>query len=175
MNQKTFTKLTYGLYIISSKLGDKFNGQIADCVMQITANPATIAVSINKNNLTHEFIRTSKVFTVSILAKTTPFKFIGHFGFKSGRAIDKFNGINYQLGSTGVPIVLDNTIGFLECELIQSVDVGTHTIFIGKVVAADLFNDAEPMTYDYYHTVLKGKTAKNAPTYIEEKGGKDDN
>lgn len=169
MNHQTFSKISYGLYIVSSKKGDKFNGQIADCIMQITADPPAIAASINKKNLTHEYIKESKVFTVSILSKAATLKFIGHFGFKSGRVLDKFKDIKYELGITGVPIVLDNTIGYLECELIESYDVGTHTIFIGKVVAADTFNDNEPMTYDYYHKVIKGKTGKNAPTYIDDK------
>lgn len=168
MNLQTFTKLSYGLYIISSKKDDKFNGQIADCVMQITANPPIIATSINRKNLTNEFIKASKCFTVSIIAKTATLKFIGHFGFKSGRELDKFKEINYQLGVTGVPVVLDNIIGYLECEVINSIEVETHTIFLGKVVNAELFNDDEPMTYDYYHKVIKGKTAKNAPTYIAE-------
>jgi ferric-chelate reductase [NAD(P)H] len=169
MNLQTFTKLSYGLYIISSKKDDKFNGQIADCVMQITANPPIIAVSINRKNLTNEFIKASKLFTVSILSKNATLKFIGNFGFKSGRELDKFKEVNYQLGVTGVPIILDNTIGYLECEVINIIDIETHTIFLGKVVDAELFNDGEPMTYDYYHKVIKGKTAKNAPTYIEEK------
>jgi flavin reductase (DIM6/NTAB) family NADH-FMN oxidoreductase RutF/rubredoxin len=168
VNLQTFSKLSYGLYIVSSKKGDKLNGQIADCIMQITADPPAIAASINKKNLTHQYIRESKVFTVSILSKSATLKFIGHFGFKSGRELDKFKDMNYKLGKTGVPIVLDNTIGFLECELIDSYDVGSHTIFVGKVVGADTFNDHEPMTYDYYHKVIKGKTDKNAPTYIKE-------
>jgi flavin reductase (DIM6/NTAB) family NADH-FMN oxidoreductase RutF/rubredoxin len=168
VNHQTFSKISYGLYIVSSKKGDKFNGQIADCIMQITADPPAIAASINKKNLTHEYIKESKVFTVSILSKAATLKFIGHFGFKSGREMDKFKDINYKLGETGVPIILDNTVGFLECELVDSYDVGSHTIFIGKVVAADTFNDHEPMTYDYYHNVIKGKIGKNAPTYIKE-------
>jgi len=168
VNRKTFTKLSYGLYIISSKKGDEFNGQIADCVMQITDEPPVIAASINKKNLTYEYIKESKVFTVSILSQATNLRFIGHFGFKSGRELDKFKDVKYKLGLTGAPIVLDNTIGYLECEVIDSVDVSTHTIFIGKVIAAEIVNDEEPMTYDYYHKVIKGKTARNAPTYIKE-------
>lgn len=169
MNLKTFSKLTYGLYIVSSKKENKFNGQIANSVMQITSESPIIAISINKKNLTHEYIKSSKLFTVSILSQSATLKFVGHFGFKSGRDLDKFQNVEYRLGTTGIPIVLDNTIGYLECEVIDSVDVVTHTIFLGKVIAAEILNDAEPMTYDYYCTVIKGKTAKNAPTYIAEK------
>jgi flavin reductase (DIM6/NTAB) family NADH-FMN oxidoreductase RutF/rubredoxin len=168
MNQQTFNKLSYGLYIVSSKMGDKLNGQIADCIMQITAEPVSIAVSINKKNLTHEYIKASKLFSVSILSQSATLKFIGLFGFKSGREINKFKEVNYKQGITGAPIVLDNTIGYLECEMIDSLDVGTHTIFIGKVIAAEVLTDEEPMTYDYYYNVIKGKKGKNAPTYIKE-------
>ncbi len=169
MNLQTLTKITYGLYIVSSKKGDKFNGQIANCLTQITAEPVALAVTINKNNLTHEYIQESKVFTISILSQAATLPFIGLFGFKSGRTFDKFKNVKYKVGISKAPVVLDNSVGYIECELDNSVDVGTHTIFMGKAVAAEMISDAEPMTYDYYHKVIKGKTAKNAPTYIEEK------
>ncbi len=170
MNPKTLHKISYGLYVISSKKADKFNGQIANTVFQITSEPPTIAVSINKQNLTHEFIQESKVFAVSILSQETPMKFIGHFGFKSGRDIDKFKSldINHKVGMTGAPIVLENSIGYLEVEVIDSMDVGTHTVFIGKVIDAEITGDGEAMTYTYYHEVKRGTAPKTAPTYIKE-------
>ncbi len=171
MNLQTLTKITYGLYIVSSKKGDKFNGQIANCLTQITAEPVALAVTINKNNLTHEYIQNSKVFTISILSQAATLPFIGLFGFKSGRTFDKFKNIKYKVGITNAPVVLDNSVGYIECELNNSVDVGTHTIFMGKAVAAEMISNAEPMTYDYYHKVIKGKTGKNAPTYIKEEKG----
>lgn len=167
MNLQTFTKISYGLYIVSSKKGDKLNGQIANCGMQITAEPIAMAITINKQNLTHEYIKDSKVFTISILSQAATLNFVGQFGFKSGRAIDKFKDVKYKVGNTGAPVVLDNTVGYIECELTNSVDVGTHTIFLGKAVAAEMISDAEPMTYDYYHKVIKGKTGKNSPTYFK--------
>jgi flavin reductase (DIM6/NTAB) family NADH-FMN oxidoreductase RutF/rubredoxin len=168
MNMKAVQKLCYGVYIIGSKKDGKLNGQIANTAFQITSEPATIAISINKQNLTHEYIETSKAFSVSILSKETPMTFIGNFGFKSGRDTDKFKDVQYMTGITGVPIVLDHTIGFMECEVLSSTDVGTHTIFVGKVVECDIINDAEPMTYAYYHQVKGGKSPKTAPTYIKE-------
>jgi len=138
-------------------------------VFQITSEPPTIAVSINKNNLTHEFIKESKVITASILSQDTPLSFIGHFGFKSGRDIDKLEGINYKIGDTQAPVVIDNTLAYLEAKVIQEVDVGTHTIFIAELVGADVLKEGEPMTYAYYHQVKRGTTPKTAPVYIEEK------
>ncbi|MGB9722027.1 MAG: flavin reductase family protein [bacterium] len=170
MNIKTLHKVSYGIYIVSSKKGDKINGQITNTVFQITAEPPQIGVSINNQNLTNEYIKESKVFSVAILKKDTPPKFIGQFGFKSGREIDKFKGVNYKSGKTGAPLILDNTIGYIECEVISSIDCGTHTLFIGKVVDAEVINEnVEPLTYDYYHKELKLKVPKTATTYIEEK------
>jgi len=168
MNLKILHKISYGLYVVSSRTGEKFNGQIANTVFQITSEPPIIAVSINKQNLTHEYIRESKVFTVSILSKETPMKFIGHFGFRSGRELDKFKDVNYRVGATGAPVVMENTVGYLEAEIIDSLDVGTHTVFIGKIIDAEIIKEGEPMTYAYYHEVKRGKAPKTAPTYIKE-------
>jgi flavin reductase (DIM6/NTAB) family NADH-FMN oxidoreductase RutF/rubredoxin len=169
MNVKALYKLGYGLYIVSSRKGDRLNGQIANTVFQITSEPPTIAVSINKTNLTHEFITESKALAISVLSKDTPLSFIGHFGFKSGRDIDKLEGINYKTGDTQAPVVTDNALAYLEARVIQEVDVGTHTIFIGELVAADVIKESEPMTYAYYHQVKRGTTPKTAPSYIAEK------
>ena len=169
MNLKALHELGYGLYVVCSKKGDKLNGQIANTVFQVCAEPPIIAVALNKQNLTNELVSTSKVFTVSILSLDTPLSFIGGFGFRSGRDVDKLKGINYKLGETGAPIVLDNTLAYLEAKVINQIEVGTHTIFIGEVVAADILKEGEPMTYAYYHQVKRGSTPKTAPVYIEEK------
>ena len=169
MNPKALHKLSYGLYVVCSKKGDRLNGQIVNTVIQITSEPPTIAVSINKQNLTHEFIMQSKVFTASVISRDAPLFFIGHFGFKSGRDIDKFEGINYKLGETQAPVVIDNALAYLEAKVIQEVSVGTHTIFIGELVGADVIREGEPMTYAYYHQVKRGTTPKAAPSYIEER------
>lgn len=168
MDVKTLHKVSYGLYVVASKRKDKFNGQIANTIFQVCAEPPVIAVCINKNNLTHEFIKESGKYTVSILPEETPMKFIGRFGFKSGRDIDKFEGLEYKIGKTGVPVLMDNSVGYIEAEVINSIDVITHTVFFGKVIEANILTDAKPMTYDYYHKVKKGKAPKSAPTYIKE-------
>ena len=111
----------------------------------------------------------SKVLAVSVLSQDTPLSFIGHFGFKSGREIDKLEGINYKTGETQAPVVNDNALAYLEARVTQEVDVGTHTIFIGELVGADVIREGEPMTYAYYHQVKRGTTPKTAPSYIEEK------
>ncbi len=169
MNPEALHKLGYGLYVICSRKGDKFNGQIANTVFQVCSEPPVIAVAINKQNLTHEFIKDSKVFTASILSQDTPLSFIGNFGFKSGRDIDKLEGISYKIGEkTKAPIVTDNTLAYLEARVINEFDVVTHTIFVGEVVGAEVSKEGEPMTYAYYHQVKRGTTPKTAPSYVKK-------
>lgn len=169
MNTKALHRLTYGLYIICSRKGDKLNGQVVNTVIQTSSEPPTISVCVNKGNLTHEYISDSRVFTVSILAKDTPLSFIGRFGFKSGRDINKLEGVNYRLGQTGAPIVQDHALAYLEARVIREMDVGTHTDFLGELVGADILAEGEPMTYAYYLDTKRGTTPRSAPSYIEEK------
>lgn len=169
MDTRALHTIGYGLYIVCSKKDERFNGQVANTVTQVTAEPPAIGVIINKGNLTHEFIKESRVFTASVLAKETPLAFIGHFGFKSGRDIDKLKGLNYILGETGAPIVTDHALAFLEVKVSKELDVGTHTIFVGELVGADVIKEGEPMTYAYYHLVKRGTTPKSAPSYHKEK------
>jgi flavin reductase (DIM6/NTAB) family NADH-FMN oxidoreductase RutF/rubredoxin len=169
MNKGAFYKLSYGLYVITSGVEGKFNGQIANTVFQVTSEPPTVAVSINKQNYTYECIRSSRRFAVSILDETTPMTMIGQFGFKCGRDIDKFSGIQVRKGNAGIPIVTSHAVAFIEAEVMGEMDCGTHTIFLGQVVECDILdNTAEPMTYAYYHKVKGGKSPKNAPTYQKE-------
>ena len=105
----------------------------------------------------------------SVLSQDTPLSFIGHFGFKSGRDIDKLEGINYKIGETQAPVVTDNTLAYLEARIVQEIDAGTHTIFIGELAGADVIKEGDPMTYAYYHQVKRGTTPKTAPVYVGEK------
>jgi rubredoxin len=105
---------------------------------------------------------------VSILHQDAPLIFIGTFGFKSGRDINKFQNVKYKIGRTQVPIVLDNSISYLEVKVFDQIDVGTHTVFIGKIEEAEILSEKNPMTYEYYHKVKKGVSPKTAPTYTVE-------
>ena len=159
--------ISYGLFLLCSKKKDKFNGLIVNTIFQVTSVPQMVAVSISKENFTHDYIMDSKVFTASILEQDTPMKFIGRFGFKSGRNFDKFKDpLNYEIFITGAPIVMDHSLGYLEAVVKDSVDCGTHTLFVAKVVGGKITKQGEPLTYAYYHMVKKGKAPKNAPTYF---------
>ena len=166
MNTNALHKLGYGMYIIGAYKGDQLNGQVANTVFQITSEPPTVAVSINKTNLTHEFIKETGVFSVAVLCQATPLTYIGGFCFKSGRDTDKLENKTYKIGETKAPIFLDHATAYLEAKVIKDVDVGTHTIFIGEIIAAEVLTEDTCMTYEYYHQVKRGTTPKTAPSYI---------
>lgn len=168
LDQSTINALfdmTYGLYIVSACAGDKMNGQLTNTVFQVTAEPARMAVAVNKANLTHEYIAQSRAYSVSTLAEGAPMTFIGLFGFKSGRSVDKFAQTKHKQGKAGTPIVLDHCISAFEVRVDQTVDVGTHTLFIGEILGGECLAAGKPLTYDYYYRVMKGKTPRNATTY----------
>lgn len=156
--------ITYGLYIVSSSYEGKNNGMIVNTVFQVTAEPARVAISVNKESLSHELINKSRIFAAMPLAQTADLPFIGRFGFRTGRNFDKFAGLAFERGKLGCPLVKQHTLSGLEVRVEQTVDVGTHTLFIGSVQDAVCFHlePAVPMTYEYYHTVIKGKAPKGA-------------
>ena len=162
-------KVSYGLYIVSSKSGDKMNGYISNSVFQVTAEPPCIAVTCNKDNFSADIIAESQAFSISVLSEEASTEIIGLFGYKSGKDTDKFKETAWSEGETGVPVVTQDCIASFECKVTQTFDVGTHLIFIGEVINADLLEGSgDPMTYAYYRAVKKGVAPKNAPTYIDK-------
>jgi flavin reductase (DIM6/NTAB) family NADH-FMN oxidoreductase RutF/rubredoxin len=169
INFESLFKITYGLYIVCSGDKNKGNGFISNTVFQVTAEPPKFAACCNKNNFTSDLIQKHESFTVSVLHKDAKPDIFGRFGYKSGKDGDKLAGMNLKYAETGVPIVLDDSIAFIECRLVETFDVGTHYIFIGELVSADIIDDSkEPLTYLHYRQVKKGVAPKNAPTYIDK-------
>ena len=171
IDKKALWDISYGMYIVSSGFNGKQNGQVANTVFQITAEPPRIAISINKGNLTHEYISKSGLFAVSILDEFTPITFIGLFGFRCGRDIDKLSQCaQMKTGDTGSPVVMDYALSVIEASVFNQIDAGTHTVFLGDVVSAEVLREGRPLTYAYYREVKKGKSPKNAPTYRSDTG-----
>jgi len=167
LDLESLYKLNYPMCIICSKNDNRFNGCIVNTVFQILPEPPMIVVSLNNKCLTHEYITKSRVFTVSVLAEHTPLEFIGRWGFKSGRNTDKFENAKYKTGQTGIPIVLDNAVSFIEAEVIEVIDVETHTLFNGRIITCETIDESIiPMTYTYYRDVKGGRTPRTAATYI---------
>lgn len=166
MNTNIFRKLSYGVYVVSTWDNGRATGCTANSAMQITSSPATIAVSINHDNYTNQCIENSGKFAISILAEDSEPSIIGTFGFRSGRDTDKFDMVDYSVKDY-MPVVNDSC-GYIVCNVIDKMETATHTVFLGEVVGGDTFGDREAMTYAYYHKVVKGKSPKNAPTYLPE-------
>jgi flavin reductase (DIM6/NTAB) family NADH-FMN oxidoreductase RutF/rubredoxin len=173
MDITTLFKLSSGLYIIGTKDDEKksqtgFAGCVVNTVVQATSKPVTLTVCINKDNYTNVCVKKTNAFSVSILSEKIKESTIGLFGFSSSKEKDKFSEIPYGLTPSGMPYLKEGVTGFIQCRVINFTDNYTHTIFIAEVQEAENISNEPPMTYDYYHRGIKGKTPKNAPTYVEE-------
>ena len=167
MNKSAFYNLSYGVYICSTWDEGRPTGCIANSAMQITSSPATIAVSINHDNYTHECIEKCGYFALTILSENVNPRLIGKFGFFSGRDKNKFDDTPYTVREK-LPVP-DDGCAYIVCKVTNKMDTSTHTVFLGEVIDADLLKSETPMTYAYYHKVIKGKAPKTAPTYNEAK------
>ncbi len=170
MDKKVLYSLSYGMYVVSAGK-DRKNAQIANTVFQISSNPPTIGVSINKENFTHTIIEENGMFAVSILSEDAPIDFIGKLGFRSGRDSDKLEDLSYKMVK-GVPVIIDYSVGYMVCKVINKVDIYTHTLFVGEVVEGEKLVEGIVMTYDFYRREKKGVTPPKAPSYIETKEDK---
>ena len=168
MNEKAFFKLTYGLYVIGAKNGEEQSACIVNTLTQVTAVPPRLAVTINKEGYTAELIQASGRFTATALDQRADFPYIGRFGFRTGRDFDKFDGIAHWKDQAGVPFPMDAVCARFSVKVEQTVDLGTHLMFIGTAEEAEMLSDAEPLTYTFYRDVIKGSTPKNAPSYHAE-------
>ena len=168
MDVTALFNLSYGLYIIGTRDGDKYSGCVVNTVTQSTAEPITLTVCINKENYTNACIKKTKEFAVSILSEHVRESIIGVFGFHSSRDTDKFSGLSYGLTPSGMPYLKEGVTGYIQCRVIDSVENHTHTIFIAEVKEAENIAKEPPMTYAYYHKVIKGKTPKAASSYVAE-------
>lgn len=166
INKNTFRSLSYGVYIVSTLDGTRPTGCVANSAMQITSEPATIAVSINHDNYTNACIEKTGKFALSILSEESNPGLIGTFGFQSGKDVNKFEGVD-AIEAEGLSVIAD-ACGYVVCKVIDKMETATHTVFLGEVIAADVLKEEEAMTYAYYHKVVKGKSPKNAPTYIAD-------
>jgi len=167
MDKTVLHDISYGMYIISTKYNNKNVGCVINTFSQITSNDMIVIASLNKQNYTNEAIKSTKKFALSIISEETNSELIGTFGFQSSKNINKFANFNYKIAQN-LPIINENCTGYLICELINIIDAGTHDIMLAKVIDAVKENNNTPMTYSYYHQVIKGKAPKSAPTYIEE-------
>ena len=166
MNSKAMYKLSYGLFVLTSKLDGKDNGCITNTAIQVTSEPNRIAVAVNKGNHTHDCIMQTKKFNVSTISEAADFELFKHFGFRSGRDVDKFEGYSAcSRAANGLMYVTEGTNAYISVDVEQTVDLGTHTLFIGAVTDMEVLSDAPSATYTYYQEHIKpkpGEAAKSA-------------
>ncbi len=170
MDTQALLKISYGLYIVSAKSGENQSGFISNSVMQVSGDPIQISTCSHKDNFTTGLIRQSGYFSVSILQKEAKSKIMGNFGFRSGKNIDKFDGIHNKTGQSGAPVVTEDTIATLECKVTQTIDVGTHLLFIGNLIDSSILDaNTEPLSYQYYREHKNGIVPEHSPTYQGDK------
>lgn len=158
MNEKTVYKLSYGLFVLTAKDGNKDNGCIINTAQQVTTTPNRITIAVNKGNYTHDMIMSAKKFNLSILSEDAKFDVFKRFGFQSGKTADKFQDFTgMKRSANGIYYVTEGTNGYISATVEQVIDLGTHTLFIAEVEDMDTLSDVPSATYDYYHSNIKPK------------------
>jgi flavin reductase (DIM6/NTAB) family NADH-FMN oxidoreductase RutF len=158
IDNAAFFKLSYGLFVLTAKDGDKDNGCIINTLIQITDTPKRISLAVNKNNFTHDMILKTGIFNASILGIETPFSVFQRFGFQSGRTVDKFAGVPEKKRSrNGILYEPRYANSFISGKIVGTSDYGTHTLFIADVTEAAVLNAVSSVTYQYYFDHIKPK------------------
>lgn len=166
MDKKAMFKLTYGLFVLTAREGEKDNGCIINTAVQVTTEPNRITIAVNKKNYTHDMILRTGVFNVSMLTEEAKFDTFKHWGFQSGAQTDKLEGMTCPRAENGVIYIASETNAYLSAKVVSSTDLGTHTLFLADVTGGEVLSDAESITYSYYQ-----KYVKTAPKDAEKKKG----
>lgn len=165
MNNNALHKLSYGLFVLTARMDGCDNGCIVNTVIQVTTEPNRIAVAVNKQNYTHEMICNTAKFNVSVLTESSKFATYKHWGFRSGRDVDKTEEISFCRAENDVIYIAEETNAYISAKVVKAIDLGTHTLFIADVTDCDVLGNDESVTYSYYH-----KNIKSAPAPKVKKG-----
>lgn len=170
MDTKALRQFSYGVYLATAEGADgKPMGCVVNTGMQLTSNPYRVAVTVNVENATCEAIRTSGRFALTTLTTQADMDLVGTFGFHSSADTDKFAGRDVRATAQGVPYVADAAGAMVGCRVVEALELGSHVLFVGEVEDAEVFDaKTEPLTYAYYHGVLKGTTPPKASAFVAE-------
>ncbi len=160
MNTKAMYKLSYGLFVCTAVRGEKKNGCIINTAIQVASEPNTISIAVNKANYTHDMIVETGVCNISVISQEAKFDLFKHFGFQSGRDVDKFADYpasSYKMAENGAPYITEGTNAFFSLKVKQTVDLGSHTLFICEPTAMEVLSDVTSVTYEYYQNNIKPK------------------
>lgn len=166
IDNTAFFSLSYGLYLVAAQDGERRAGCVANTFQQVTSSPLQVSVALNKENATTGVVLSSGRFTVSCLSQDATMELIGAFGFHSSADRDKLAEFETALDAAHVPYVAEQCVARFSARVVQTVDVGTHVLFIGEVEEAEKLCAGDPMTYAYYHLVKGGKTPPKASSYL---------
>ena len=151
-------KLSYGLFVLTAKHGSKDNGCIINTTIQAASEPNQISIAVNKTNLTHDMIKDTGQFTVSVISQEASFDLFKRFGFQSGREADKFDGFTgMKRGTNGIYYITEGTNAFISIKVEKTEDLGSHTMFIGTITDMETLSTVESSTYVYYLNNIKPK------------------
>lgn len=159
MDNKVMYKLTYGLFVLTAKEGDKDNGCIVNTVSQVTTTPNRIIVAVNKQNYTHDMIVRTGEFNVSVLTEKSKFETYKHWGFQSGRDTDKLENITFSRADNGIVYIADEVNAYMSAKVVSMTDLGTHTLFLADVVDGAVLSEDPSVTYAYYQSNIKTSPA----------------
>lgn len=168
MDATALYKFQSGLYVVSASTNDDYGACVINTGLQLTSTPLQVMVAVNKQNHTEGVIEQAGHFALCPITQEADMPYIGRFGFRTSTAFAKFDGIECETTIFGDPYTPLCAACVLACEVVQTLDVGTHMIFVGEVKDAKVLSDATPMTYAYYHSTLKGKTPPKASSYIAQ-------
>ena len=164
MNNKAMYKLSYGLFVCTAIRGEKMNGCIINTAVQVASEPNTISFAVNKGNFTHDMIIESKKCNISVISKDADFELFKHFGFQSGRDVNKFGddypAASYKMAENGIPYIVEGTNAYFSLNVKDTVDLGSHTLFIAEPVAMEVLSDSQSCTYEFYQSDIKPKPEK---------------
>lgn len=153
-------KLSYGLFLLTARDGEKDNGCIINTAIQAADSPVRLCISVNKKNYTHDMIKKTGVFNLSVLTESVPFFVFEHYGFKSGRDTQKIAGDSMPRGENGVVYLEQYANAFFSCRVTDEVDCGSHTMFIAEITQSEVLSQEPSVTYQYYFDNIKPKPQK---------------
>ena len=155
MDDKVLRNFTYGLFLITARDGSKMNGCIVNTGIQASSEPLTVAVSVNKADYTHDMIVKTGEFNLTFLSEESDFATFKHFGYQSGRDVDKFEKFEYKLAANGIPYITKGANSYLSAKVVKSVDLGSHTLFVAEITAGEILGTAPSVSYSYYFEHIK--------------------
>lgn len=167
MDKKAMYKLSYGLFVLTAKEGEKDNGCIINTAIQAASEPNQLSICVNKANYTHDMILQTGKFTVSVLSEAAEFELFKHFGFQSGRDVNKFEAFEKcARGENDIYYITEGTNAYISVIVSKTEDLGSHTMFIGEITDMEVLSDVPSVTYEYYRSHIKP-----APKVTEKKDG----